>query len=388
MSNLSVTGAIVWLSGLMAVAGCGYIVATTVIVARFGSALRGARPTTPAEPVTVLKPLHGSEPRLRANLATFLEQDWAAPIQLVAGVHSAQDKAIAAVNRLAPGTTSRAVGLVVDGRRHGANAKIGNLINMMPSAAHDIIVLSDSDIAVTPAYLARVGGALAEPGVGAVTCLYRGRGDNGFWSQLGGAAISYRFLPSVLVSRALDAGAACMGSTIALRRETLDRIGGFERFADILADDHAIGEAVRALGLQVVIAPYVVTHASTEPSLAALFRHELRWGATVRDINPAGYAGLIVTMPLPFALLVLALAPGLAAGVLAGLTLALPILLKRAVDRLVGASTAPLWQMPLRECLSFVVFVTSFFVRTVDWQGARLDMAPEGKIKAATSLGQ
>jgi ceramide glucosyltransferase len=274
-----------------------------------------------------------------------------------------------------------AIDIIIDPRRHGANAKVGNLINMAASARHDIIVLSDSDIAAPPDYLKRVVAPLNEPDVGAVTCVYAGRGDAGFWSVMGAAMLSYHFLPSVLLSIPLGAGDVCMGSTIALRRATLDAVGGFERFADILADDHAIGMAVRDIGLKVLIAPVVVTHASTETSFAALAAHELRWAATVRDLRPAGHIGSTLLHPLPLALIGFALMPSAVSGGIVVGALIIRQISVSVVDRLVGRSSAPRWMLPLRDLMSFGIHVASLFVRRVDWRGAKLTMRDAGRIE-------
>lgn len=363
-----------WILGLLAAAGIGYTLHATLLVRRLG---RTPAPLGPPEPATLLKPLHGAEPRLAENLATFLRQEWAAPVQMVAGVADGADPAAAA---------ARALGaeLVVDPTRHGANGKVSNLVNMWPAAAHDLVVLSDSDMAVPPRYLAVLAGALARPGVGAATCLYRGRGDAGGWSRLAAAEVSYGFLPTVLVGLALGLARPCMGSTIALRRATLERIGGFRPLADRLADDYDLGAAVRALGLAVAVPPLVLVHGCGERSLAAVWRHELRWAATIRAIDPAGHVGSLVTRPVPLALLALPVAPraGLALLVAA---LAARLLLRRAVDRVAGEATAPAWWLPARDCLSFALFVASLFARSVDWRGSALRMGRRGHLRAARS---
>lgn len=361
---------------MLAIAGIGWVLAAAIVAARFGRRLRAPSAAVAPEPATILKPLYGDEPRLGDNLQSFRDQRWPAPIQIVAGVQSGDDGALAALQ-----TFGAAIDTVIEPRRHGANAKIGNLINMTPAICHDLIVLSDSDIAASTDYLARVAATLAEPGVGAATCAYAGRGDRGIWSMLGAAGISYHFLPSVLLSVALRTGDVCMGSTIAMRRDTLDRIGGFASFADILADDHAIGAAVRKLGLTVAVAPVIVTHASAERSFAELARHELRWAATVRDLNFAGYVGLILTHPLPFALIAAATAFGWPSLALVATAVLVRIAAARAIDHMVGRTTAPRWLLPLRDLLSFAIFATSFFVRQVRWRDADLAMRKAGRIE-------
>jgi len=375
--------AIALIASGVALIGCLFGLASAILVLRFGKRTRAVSQAPGAVAVTILKPLHGSEPRLMDNLASFLTQNWRAPIQLIAGVHSATDPARKVAETLKIDPSNRSSCVIVDPRRHGANAKISNIMNMMAFVDHDIIVLSDSDIAVERDYLTRVIASLNEPGVGAVTCVYRGRGDAGFWSVLGAAGISYQFLPNVLTGISMNAGDVCMGSTIALRRDTLEQLGGFGRFANILADDHAIGVAVRGLGLKVAVAPIIVTHASIDATFTELFRHELRWAATVRNLKPGGYFGTILTNPLPFAVIALLLLPGPAMMGVFALSLLSRVLIKKAVDQVVGTKTAPLWILPLRDILSFGVFLSSYFVRSVDWRGERLDVTNDGRISAS-----
>ena len=364
-----------WLLVALALAAIGYTVHATVAVGRFARAPLPA-PAAP-EPITLLKPLHGAEPWLAENLAGFLDQDWPAPIQMVAGTNRSDDPALPVALALVGD-----VAVVTDAPPLGANAKVANLAHLLPAAAHDLLVMSDSDMAVPRDYAARIAAALARPGVGAVTCLYRGRGDAGRWSRFAAAAISWQFAPSVVTSYALGIEQACMGSTIALRRDTLARIGGFAAFADTLADDHAIGMAVRALGLRVVPAPrLVLAHGCTETSAGAVWRHELRWAATVRGANLAAHVGSLLTHPLPLALLAVPLMPRAGLGAVAAALVA-RLFLVRAVDRWVGEPSAPTWWLPARDLFSFAVFAASFVARSVDWRGTMLRMEKSGRVSA------
>ena len=368
-----------WLILLLALGAIGYTVHATLAVGRFAHA--PLPPPAKPDPVTLLKPLHGLEPRLRENLASFFDQDWPAPIQIVAGANRADDPAVAVARDL-----SSDIVIAVDSPPLGGNAKIANLSNMMSSAEHDLLILSDSDIAVPRDYVARVVAALEQPSVGAVTCVYRGRGDAGGWSRFAAAAISYQFAPSVVTSDALGAEQACMGSTIALRRRTLERIGGFEAFVDSLADDHAIGMAIRGLGLKVVPVPrMLLVHGSAEPSFTAVWRHELRWAATVRGANFSGHLGSLLTHPLALSLLAVPLMPAAGAVAIAA-TLLTRCLLVRTVDRWAGEPTAPIWWLPARDLFSFAVFVASFATRSVDWRGAKLRIEPRGRVTAKPEI--
>jgi len=367
------------LFGLLALAGIGYTLAAAALVGRWRPpVLLPSQEHDTLPSITLLKPLHGAEPRLTENLAGFLDQKYPAPLQMLCGVASPDDPAMASVPPEAE--------LVVDGRRHGANGKIGNLINMIASARHPLLILSDSDIAVERDYCARIAAAMAEPRVGAVTCLYAGRGDAGGWSRLAAAGISWGFLPSVMVGLATGMAKPCMGSTIALSRDTLEAIGGFARFADTLADDHAIGAVVRALGLRVAVPPMLVTHGCGETSLSALVAHELRWNATVRGLDPAGYAGSLVIHPLPLALLAWALGGGAIGAILTAASLLARLLLALRIDALAKRRTAPLWWLPARDILSFGLFLAAFGVRRIDWRGARLHMEREGRISAGSEF--
>ena len=380
---MAVISILAWLCLALSAIGCAYMLAAAATVFRFFRAERPAHRSNTA--VTILKPLHGAEPCLTGNLETFLSQDHGGPIQLVCGVRCSDDPAVAVVDHLARRHLDARIDLIVDSAQHGSNAKISNLINMMPKVTHDFLVLSDSDMAVAPDYLSQLLSAFDRPRVGAVTCLYRGRGDAGFWSRLGAAGLSYQFLPNATFATALgQIGDACMGSTIALRRPTLDAIGGFTRFADVLADDHAIGKAVRKQGLDVVIPPMLLTHGSDETSFGALWRHELRWAATVRGLTPAwAYAGSLITFPLPLAIIGAFFHP--AAGIaLALVALTIRIVAAGVVDTVAGTSTASKWLLPARDFLSLAIFIASYAVRSVDWRGSRLTMGSDGRIAPGT----
>jgi ceramide glucosyltransferase len=372
-----------WIGGLFAVlalAGAAYQLLSAVLLRRLLTP--PARDEADAAPgLTVLKPLHGAEPGLRAALESLLGQDYPGPLQVVFGVQDPTDPAQAAVGELRRAFPDRDMTLVVDPTPHGANRKIANLINMRGRARHEVLILADSDIVVAPGYLRGVAAALKPPGVGVVTCPYRGRGEAGGWSRLAAMGLSYQFLPSVAAGVGLGMARPCMGSTIALRAETLDRIGGFEAFADVLADDYAIGAAVRQAGLQSVVAPVLVAHNSVETSLSEVVRHELRWARTVRAVDPAGFAGSVVTYPTPLAILSVLLTVG-APLALAALAAALicRLWVWREVDRAATASTGPWWWLPLRDGLSFAVFLGSFFVRAVDWRGDRFQVDDKGAL--------
>jgi len=361
----------------LALGGAGYCLLALHAVRRFAgmqTPIPGERPA-----VSVLKPLAGGDPELYDNLRSFLEQDWPS-VQLVCGVADAADPAVATVERLRRDLPGRDIALVVDGRRHGGNAKVGNLINMLDSARHDILVIADSDMRVGRDYLAAVVTHLLQPGIGLVTCLYRGRPKPDLWSRLGALQINAGFVPQVLVGHLTGAREGCYGATMALKRETLARLGGFAALADHLADDWLLGEKVRALGQRVALSPYLVDDILFEPDLATLFAHERRWARTIRLLAPWGQLGSIVTHPLPLALLALLLGGG--GWALTALAAALTgrLALVYGASRAFGVAPPAAWLVPVRDLLSFAVWIACWFGSTVSWRGEHYHVGADGRL--------
>ncbi len=371
------------LAGLMlavALAACFYTFFAAFQARRLGMSPRALEGPAPA--VSILKPLYSAEPGLYENLASFCAQDYAARVQIVCGVRSPSDPAAAVVEQLIRDRPESDLTLVYTaGGSSASNDKVANLAGMAAHAVHDVIILSDSDIAVGRGYVAATVAELGQTGVGAVTWLYRGVPLGGVWARLARMAIDHHFLPSVLVGRALGLAHPCFGSTIALTRSTLTRIGGFEAFGEHLADDYAIGDAVRRLGLRVAIPGGIVAHACTERSLGELVHHELRWARTVRAVDPAGFAGTLFTHPIPLALIAAAVAgfTPFTLGVAAFAVLS-RLVLQREVDHTLGIVADSGWLALARDALSFFVYIVSFFVSVVRWRGRSYRVRADGTL--------
>ncbi|SAL27528.1 glycosyltransferase [Caballeronia sordidicola] len=200
-------------------------------------------------PVSVLKPLCGFESRLHANLETFCKQTHPC-FELLFGVASLEDPAVAIVERLRAAHPDTDIKLVVDASLYGSNRKVSNLSNLENRARHELIVIADSDISVQPDYLVKVTGPLLTAGVGVVTCLYRARRIGNFWARLGALFIDEWFSPSVYLAHAAGSQRFGFGATLAIRRETLDAVGGLRAFRNCVADDFSIAQAVRRMGLR------------------------------------------------------------------------------------------------------------------------------------------
>ncbi len=357
--------------------GIAYCCVASVMVRRFFA--QPCHEPTQCPSVTFVKPLHGDEWNLIGNLTTFFEQDYAGPVQYLFGVHDAGDAALQTVEALRARYPQAHITVVADSRLYGPNRKIANLVNMLERAEHDVLCFADSDVTVERDYLRHVVGALEQPGVGLVTCVYRGLCAPGFWPRAAAALTNYQFLPGVVTGLAIGLARPCFGQTIAMTRATLERIGGLVQFAHHLAEDHALGEAVRRTGASVAIPPFTVQHACVETTFAKLFTHELRWSRTIRAADRSGH--LSSTLMHPFALaLVAVLASG---GAPAAAALALAALLARAAlkwqtDRAIGERCRGLWLLPMWDIVQFMIFAASFWSSRVVWRGFSFSVDGDG----------
>ena len=359
--------------------GCLFMLTAAALVPRFARPEPAA--SGPAPAVTILKPLHGAEAGLYENLVSFCEQDYPSTVQLVFGVENPNDAAIAFVERLRAAYPGRAIELVVEPRAMGSNPKVANLINMQPRIAHDIVVLADSDIRVPRDYLSRLIGALERRG-GSASCPYYGISPGSPWSDLARLTIDSHFLPGVMVGSHLKLSQPCLGSTIAFRRQALLAIGGFEPLADCLADDYVLGELLERHGEPVTVLPLAVGHVCGESSFAELWRHELRWALTIRTINPLGYLGWAVTHAFPLALIAWLLGGGWPAMGLAGAALVCRTILIFAIEHGYGLPPHRYWLIPVRDLLSFAIFVSGFVARDVSWRGHHYELMSKGVLKS------
>jgi ceramide glucosyltransferase len=360
-------------------AGALYQLAVLVEAHRFFR----TRPRTPSRlnPVTVLMPLYGDEPGLAENLRAVLAQDWP-QIQLICGVQRADDAAISVVHQIQDELPAADFVLVVNGQRHGANAKVSNLTNMLVEARHAQLVLVDSDMRPLRSWLRAVMGELETAPGGIVTCLYGGRPTTrGIWSRIGAQAIDHGFFPAALLGWRLGKR-GCFGATIALERATLDRIGGFARITDELADDYALGAAVVEQGGALRLVPHLIDTAVNEPDFPSLWAHELRWGRTIRTLDPAGYAGSGIAFAVPWALLgacflgfSLASSAVLACAILARLALVWRI------DRGLCSRPTPVHLMLLRDALSVVTWIGVHFGRDVAWRDHAFRVDRDGRMR-------
>jgi len=321
-------------------------------------------------PITLVKPLCGAERALLGNLASFCDQDYPGPVQIVFGVNLATDPALQTIEELRRLYPAANITVVSDSRLHGSNRKVSNLINMLPSAQHEVLVFADSDVRVPRNYLRSVVGELQQPGVGLVTCIYVGEPEQSIWSRLSAMSTNCQFIPGAIMAITFGLARPCFGQTIALNRATLEKIGGMEQFADHLAEDHALGEAVRRSGYRVAIPSIAIGHDCVEVSFAKLLAHELRWNRTIHTIDPVGHACSALAHPLPFALLAVVLSGFSPWSLqLTGAALITRLALKLWTDHLLGRSARDWWLQPFSDLVLFGLFAASFLSTRVSWRG-------------------
>jgi ceramide glucosyltransferase len=328
-------------------------------------------------PVTILKPLFGAQPETYESLRSFCEQAYPR-YQVVFGVCDPQDSAVAVVHRLQREFPGLDLVLTTDRKEHGSNRKVNNLINMMAVARHEYLVLSDSDVKVDRDYLAKVIPPLLDAGVGIVTCGYRGVPRRGIWSLLGSMYINEWFMPSVRVSAMMGYRSFAFGATIGIRRDTLDKIGGFSSVANQLADDYWLGELTRQQGLRTVLSEVEVDTLVEDCTAADLVAHELRWRRTIRNLSPYGYVFSVVTLGLPVTALQLLLTQGAAPAAAIFSATALASTLIHFNARRPGASASVLLLVPFRDLLHFGLWIWSFATRRVQWGDDHYEVSRDG----------
>ncbi len=379
----------------MTLAGMGYFLAVMVAARVYLRERRTALPAF-APAVSILKSLKGPDPGMLDAFRSHCRQSYLGDYELLFGVSSLDDPAVAAVSQLKAEFPYLPIRLIECPRRLGANGKVSTLAQLVPYANHEFLLINDSDITVSPRYLERTMANFAAPNkpreesgppVGLVTALYRGGAHGTLASRFEALGIATEFQPGVLLSKLIERGMQYgLGSTLAIRREALDKIGGLEPLLDHLADDYELGARVAAADYRIALSPEVVQTAVPAYTWRGFFDHQLRWLRTVRDARPWGYAGLIVTYGLPWALLNV-----IASGVspMSLWLLGLSFFLRLGSAMTVGAAVLgdhhlldDLWLLPVRDVAAMGLWVAGFAGNAITWRGERF-LLKDGKLQKA-----
>jgi len=341
-------------------------------------------------PLSLLKPLHGAEPGLEEHLATFFEQDYP-EYEVLFCARSAEDAGLETARRVAaryPQIPSRF--LFTGGQPDYINAKVASLERMEAEAAHSILVISDSDVRVTPDYLRAIALPFKDERVGATCCLYRGvAAEGGGWARLEAVGMSVEMSAGVLAARAMEGMKFVLGPTMAFRRNAIREMGGFKVTADYCADDFVLGNETWKLGQTVVLSHHTIDHMVINASFWSSMKHQARWMRSTRFSRPAGHFGTALTFGLPYGLLAWGAAaalghPSLGLGLL-GFSLAVRLALAVAVGGFVVQDRSwfgLLVLYPIRDLMGFGFWMASYWSSKVLWRGRVYQLLPGGKMRA------
>ncbi len=363
---------------LLTVSGVVYMLLALWGARGFVRALRRTALAGPALDVTILKPMKGIDARMYTGLRSHCVQEYAGAVEILFGVSDADDPAVAEIERLIAEFPEAAIRVVVCPERLGSSGKVSNLVQMLRVARYEHVVINDSDIEVSPRYLANVIRGFSGPNVGLVTAPYIGATGPGatVWSKLEALGISTDFMAGVLTARGLEGGMRYgLGSTLATTKTAVAAIGGLESLVDCLADDYELGRRIGQAGFQVELCGEVVRTTVPAYSFRDFWDHQVRWARTVRDARRWGYLGLGVTYCVPWALATV-VASGFALWSFTLLSLAM--LARATVALTVGVGVLrdgqvlrDLWLLPLRDCVALAVWLWSYAGDTVVWRGER-----------------
>ena len=366
-------------TALLTLGGLGYLLLALWGARSFVHRWRRVGMSGYAPDVTILKPVKGVDARMYAGFVSHCRQEYAGRFEILFGVSSGDDPAVAEVERLRVEFPEVAIRLVVCTERLGSSGKVSNLVQMLAAGTHEHCVINDSDIAVTPQYLARVMACFADERVGLVTAPYVGRtAVSGpgltLWARLEALGIATDFLPGVLTARRLEGGLHFgLGSTLAVTRTALAKAGGLEPLTDYLADDYEIGARIAGAGYGVELCPEVVETTVPGYGLRGYWDHQMRWSRSTRDSRRWGYVGLGITYAVPWALATM-VASGFALWSFS--LLSMVVLARVAVALVVGVGVLrdgqvlrDLWLLPLRDFTGLVFWAWSFAGDTVVWRG-------------------
>jgi ceramide glucosyltransferase len=364
---------------------------------------RTARPSAAfAPPVSLLKPLHGAEQDLEAHLETFFQQDYPS-FEILFCARSSDDPGLAIARRVAARYPAIPVQFLFTGPGPYINAKVSSLELMEAHAQHDVLIISDSDVRVTPGYIREVAAPFVDASVGAVTCLYRGAANGSLWSRLEAAGMSVEMTSGVLTASLLEGMKFALGPTMAVRRECVRQMGGFGALGPYCSDDFLLGANVAAQGMTVVLSHHVIDHIILNLSFLASLQHQTRWMRSTRFSRPLGHLGTALTFSIPFGIVASAAAMGLHEPHLALELLAYSVAQRAILAAFVGGLAVrerhllrTILLYPLRDLLGFLCWIASYAGSTVLWRGNRyrlsrgglmhsIDVAAHGKSESAVT---
>jgi ceramide glucosyltransferase len=336
-------------------------------------------------PVSILKPLKGSDPEILDNIRTFCDQDYP-EYELLLGLNRPDPGELSAAERVAGQLSAHKIGVINTNIALGSNQKVSNLQGMLEHANHSLVAISDSDMRVGKEYLAVMAGEYgSSDDIGLVTCLYKISAPESFGAALESLSIALDFIPSVLVARRLEGITFGLGASMLLSKRAIEEIGGMAAISDYLADDYQIGNRLWKKGYKIVLSGYVIENIVGPMTFAEYFRHQIRWAKTIRVSRPMGYLGSGITYIFPFAVLLLILrGPDIitlsALGVVSVLRLTIGVIVQTKIIKC-KAWLKWLILIPVKDILSFIIWIGGFIGSKVIWRGVSYRLVPGGRIR-------
>jgi ceramide glucosyltransferase len=376
-----------WVCLIPIIGGSVYVVLCMLAIFYFHrQSARPSRNSLPEWPtVTILKPVCGVEKNQGDNLRSACTQDYP-EFQVVFSVQDQNDPAVPLLRNIQHEFGPERVSVVIEDIRAGPNGKINNLLGALPHARYDIMVISDSDVHLRPDYLKAIVSPLADPGIGGACTLYRAAYADRWFEKMELLTFNADFIPSLVFAHVTGASMFCLGSSLALRRSTLEEIGGLAPLSEYLVEDYEMGKRIFSLGKRIAIVPYYVDITLDYRDLLQWWRHQVYWDQNTRAARPAGFFASIVTRSIPFAFLFAICRMGDAIGlsVLGGaigirLVTATAIMGLELRDR-EGLKSLAL--LPLRDLAGIVSWFLSFTKRTVLWRGREFFLTNDGRLMA------
>lgn len=366
---------VIWLLALGALVYCFLVLAAVYFYLAVEPPKAGA-----VLPVSILKPLKGVDLGLEENLRSFFGQKYAGDWEIVFAVASAEDAARAVVERLQGEYPKVASRLLIVGEPPYANAKVWSLEKLCEAAAHEVVVMADSDIRVDERMLEVVAAEFAQDAkLGVATCPYRAVAGNSVWSEMEAAGMNTEFIAGVLVARMLDGMKFTLGPTVVARRQAIADAGGWGSLQNYLAEDFVLGQRVTEKGWNSILSSYVVEHRIGAEGMEQNFAHRIRWNRSTRRSRPAGYVGQFFTNPLPVVLMAWPLTGFQPAFLGIGLMLRFTVAFATQ-NGVLNAEMSPklLWQLPVQDLLSFAFWVAGFFGNRIYWRGRVYELHKDG----------
>jgi ceramide glucosyltransferase len=362
------------------------MVAVGVLRFRRRAAVAGSRRFQP--PVSVLKPLHGDEPNLEENLASFFQQDYP-EYEILFCARKSDDPGLETARRVAARFPRLPARILVCGEPPWPNARTYSLEIMRRSARFPILVATDSDVRVAPDYLATVVAPLSDPRVGMVTCLYRGVARRGLWTQLEAMGMSVEMTSGVLVAEMVEGMRFALGPSMVMRQSTIEKIGGFEPVAQFFADDFVLGNRTAKAGEKVVLSSCIVEHHAVNAPFMSVVAHQQGWATSTRFSRPLGHLGSVLTYAVPYGLLGLAVLGATGHAVLGTLLLAITLLDRVLLCLLVAgcvvrdrSALRKAWLYPVRDLMGFCFWLRSYFgSRRLSYRGDPCELLPKGRMR-------